>query len=288
MRTGFVSQRRSPAAAASHPARSARCSSAPLASAMRNPPANASPAPSVSSPSIGCTAARTTLFTPRGHRPGAAELDADDVEVPRERERGLFGVEPGQRASLVGVRQQHADCRRRLEESVDAERRDETGRAGIHGKPFRPRALDRGSRGGSEPAAEACTRRRGPPPHRGSQADRPAPAGRSLPDRRRSTYRPRRRRSRSAHLRRSPATRRRRPRQASQSPACRPASAPTRPTTAARAPRRAAASAAFAAEPPARSSMRPCTRPPATGAGSAPSSITSPTAIRSCGTIRAG
>ncbi len=67
--------------------------------------------------------------------------------MPRERDRSLFGVEPGEGACLLGVRQQHADGRRRLQESIDAERRDEAGRTDIHGKPPRPRALDRGSRG---------------------------------------------------------------------------------------------------------------------------------------------
>ena len=68
--------------------------------------------------------------------------------MPRERERGVFGVEPGEGACLLGVRQQHANGRRRLQETIDAERRDEAGRADIHGEAFRPRALDRGSRGG--------------------------------------------------------------------------------------------------------------------------------------------
>ena len=71
--------------------------------------------------------------------------------MPRERERSLFRVEPGQRASLLGVRKQHAGRRRRLQEAIDAERRDEPGRRRIDGEPVRSRALERGARGGLRP-----------------------------------------------------------------------------------------------------------------------------------------
>ena len=71
-----------------------------VARATRNPPAKASPAPSAS-PSLDRLHRRVyDVFAPRSQRPGAAELDADDVVVPRKRQRRVFGDEPGEGARL--------------------------------------------------------------------------------------------------------------------------------------------------------------------------------------------
>ena len=233
--------------------------------------------------------ARTIVSAGRGDRAGATELDADDAIPPRERERRLDRVEPGQRAGLVGVREQNAgaspsprgsDRRRRPRRGAPRPRRRRgspfaRARAPPARPPPAPPEAANSPRPGRHAASRVCRQiLRGEPDARtGVGDDRRAAddddAARARLDVAREQWL-------DAALPRAcprPADRRRPRRHVRLTAAC--------------APRRAAARAALAAEPPARSSMRPWTRPPATGAGSVPSSITSPTAIRSGGT-RAG
>jgi len=70
---------------------------------------------------------------------------------PRKRQRSLIRVEPGQRPGLLGVRKQDAGHRRRLQEAIDAECRDEARRPRVDGEPVRARALERRPRGGLRP-----------------------------------------------------------------------------------------------------------------------------------------
>ena len=88
------------------------------------------------------------LVPDRGDRTRRAELDAGDAVVPRERECGLVAVEPGQHASLLGVREQDAGRRRRRQETVDAERGEQTSRRRVDGEVVRSCPLERGARGG--------------------------------------------------------------------------------------------------------------------------------------------
>src|SRR5205085_12346040 len=60
-----------------------------------------------------------------GERPLAAELHADDAVACGECRRRLFGLEPGNRARLGDVREQHVCPRRRIDEATGAERLDE-------------------------------------------------------------------------------------------------------------------------------------------------------------------
>jgi hypothetical protein len=86
-----------------------------------------------------------------GECAGAAELDADNAIPLRELKSRLIRLEPGQRPGLLGICKQETGRRRRLQEAVDAERRDEAGRRYVEREEARARALERRARSGLRP-----------------------------------------------------------------------------------------------------------------------------------------
>ena len=96
------------------------------------------------------------LAAARGDCAGAAELDADDAVELCQRECGVGGVEPGKCVRFVGVREQDAGPRGRVEKAIGAESRDEPRRGGVDGEPLCSRALERRPRSASGPACRSA------------------------------------------------------------------------------------------------------------------------------------